>query len=64
MTLLPATAFCDLFLIASGDALERLSEEELFPDLWTDDPDFYMDCADMRDIELMLDQAGCLDAPL
>lgn len=64
MTPPPAPEFCDEFLLATGGKLEILSDEEVFPDFWVDDPDLFMDCADMRDSELILDLFGCLDAPL
>lgn len=54
--------FDDAAIMDIVDFVSYDSDEDMGRELWKADPDFYMDCADERDIELVFDFLGCLDA--
>ncbi len=45
-----------------ADLIGIISEDDIGYEFFNLDPDLYLDCADLRDIELVLEFFGCIDA--
>ena len=57
-------SLCSHYTVDLLDFLSWLSAENMVPTLWECGPDAVMSGCERRDLELLLDLTGCLDAKL